>query len=75
MCRSLISVSKLTHQVLHDHPFSQRNKATKRAVGVEVGGNGERLDKIWQYRGWGGDLYKIGGGGGVRFPLPTTVYS
>ena len=31
-----------------DHPFSQRSKATKRAVGVKVGGNGEGLDKIWK---------------------------
>ena len=25
----------------HDHPFSQRNKTTKRAVGLEVGEDGE----------------------------------
>ena len=47
-----------------DHPFRQRNKTSERAVGVRVGGDGER----------GG-----GGGGGVgpnlkkevRTPLPT----
>ena len=48
-----------------DCPFSQRNKATKRAVRVEVGGKGgegEGLDKIWKKgtrKYWG--LYKIGG--------------
>ena len=26
--------------MLRDHPFSKRNKATKRAVKVEVGGEG-----------------------------------
>ena len=41
----------------HDHPFSQRNKMSKMAVKVKVGGNGkEVLDKTlktWgrQYRG------------------------
>ena len=31
----------------HDHPFTKRSKTTKRAVGVEVRGNGEGgLDKI-----------------------------
>lgn len=29
----------------HDDPFTQRNKATKRAVGVEVGGEGVEMDK------------------------------
>ena len=41
ICRSKISVSKITHQMLRDHPVSQRNKAIKGAVVVEVGGNGE----------------------------------
>ena len=27
----IISLSKITHQMWHDHPFSQKNKATKRA--------------------------------------------
>lgn len=64
MCRSIILVSKITHQMLHDHPFSQRNSATKRAVGLEVGGNGEEgvgqnLEKRGrQYRR---GLFKIGG--------------
>ena len=42
-----------------NHPFSQRNKRTKRAVGVEVGGDGKgvagsKLEK-------GGSSQKIGG--------------
>lgn len=32
----------------HDDPFTQRNKATKRAVGVEVGGEGVEMDKTWK---------------------------
>ena len=47
MCRSIISLSKIVHQMWYDHPFSLRNKTTERAVGVEVGDNRERgLDKI-----------------------------
>lgn len=40
MCRSIISLSKITYNMWCDHPFSQRNKTTKRAVKVEVGGEG-----------------------------------
>ena len=36
-----IPLSKLTHQIWRDHPFSQRNKTTERAVGVGVGGDRE----------------------------------
>ena len=43
MCRCIISLSKITHQMWHDPPFSQENKATKRVVRVEVGG--ERGEK------------------------------
>ena len=31
MCRSITSLSKITHQMWHNHLFSQRNKATKKA--------------------------------------------
>ena len=59
MCSSKISLSKITHQMWHNHPFSQRNKTTERAVGGEGfkltwkgGGVGQNLKKrIWQYRG------------------------
>ena len=45
--RSIISLSEITHQMWHDYPFSQRNKPSKIAVEVKVGGNGEEgLDKI-----------------------------
>ena len=40
MCRYIISLSKTTHQKWRDHPFSQRNKTRKGAMGVEVGGDG-----------------------------------
>ena len=40
MCPS-ISLSKIAHQMCCDHPFSQRNKITELAVGVEVGGHME----------------------------------
>ena len=50
MCRSILSLSKLAHQMWRDHSISQRNKTTERTVGVEIGGDrevGERgLDKI-----------------------------
>ena len=39
----------------HNHPFSQRNKTTERAVGVGVGGKRE----------WGGDWTKFEKGGQV----------
>ena len=37
MCRSIKSLSKITHQTCQDHPFRQRNKATERA---SIGGRG-----------------------------------
>ena len=43
MYRSTVSLSKIICQMWRDHPFSQRNKATERAVGVEVGDE----NKIW----------------------------
>ena len=44
---STISLSEITHSMWQDHPFSQRNKASKIVVEVKVGGNGkEALDKI-----------------------------
>ena len=42
----------------HDYPFSQRNKTTKRAVGLEVGEDGEE-------KGGGQNLVK-GGVGDIR---------
>ena len=57
MCISMISSSKIAHQMWRDHPFSQRKKKTKWVVGVGFGFDREGgLDKIWkreggQYRG------------------------
>ena len=34
MCRSIMSLSKITHQIWRNHPFSQANKATKRAGSI-----------------------------------------
>ena len=34
MCRSTLSLSKIAHQMWHDHPFSQRNRTTERVAGV-----------------------------------------
>ena len=48
MCRSII-LSKIAHKMWHDHPFSQRNKTTERAMEVGIGGDreeeGEGLEK------------------------------
>ena len=37
MCKSLMFLSKMAHQMWGDHPFSQRNKTTEREVGMRVG--------------------------------------
>ena len=60
MCRTII-LSKIAHQMWHDHSFSQRrNKATERAVGVEFRG-----DKDGEGGGGGGEKkLKKGKGGG-----------
>ena len=56
MCRCMISLSKITHQMWHDPPFSQENKATKRVVRVGVGGErGEkRVEQNFKKEGGGG---------------------
>ena len=41
MCRSILSLSKIAHQIWHDQPLSQRNRTTGRTVAVEVGGDKE----------------------------------
>ena len=50
MCRSILSLSKIAHQMWCDYSFSQRNRTTERTVGVEVRGDREvgerRLEKI-----------------------------
>ena len=41
MYRSILSLSKMAYQIWQDHPFSQRNRATERTVGVRIGGDRE----------------------------------
>ena len=69
MCRSILSLSKIAHQMWHDHPFSQRNRTTERSVGVRVGGDREigggegveqNLEKGEGLGNIGGALQKIG---------------
>ena len=38
-CRSILSISKITHQMWRDHPFSQRHRTTEWAIGMGVGGD------------------------------------
>ena len=38
MCRSIL-LSKIAHQIWYDYPFSQRNRMTKRTVGMGLGGD------------------------------------
>ena len=63
MCTSIISVSKIAHQISCNHPFSQRNKTTEGAVGVAVGGNRERgcWTQFEKREEGGGGLSNIGG--------------
>ena len=61
MWRSVISLSKIAHQIRHNHPFSQRNKATERALGVGVGGYRGREGFFQNLKR--GEVGKIGGGG------------
>ena len=65
MCRSVISLSKITHQMWHDHPFTQGNKKSS------GGGGWRRNGKA--VKGWVdnmGSLHKIG----ARYPLCTMSY-
>ena len=55
----------MVHQMWRDHPFIQRNKTIKRAVGVGVGGEreGGGVGQSLKKRGsqCRGGLHKIGG--------------
>ena len=53
MCRSILSLHKIAHQMWPDHSFSQINRATERTMGVgvrdetEVGGSGwTKFEKV-----------------------------
>ena len=56
----LLSLSKIAHQMWRDHPFSQRNWATERKLGVGVvvnwGVGGEEWKKC--EKGKGGRQYR-----------------
>ena len=43
--RSIISLSRMTHQMWHNHPLGQRNKTAIRAERVEVGRGGQNMKK------------------------------
>ena len=63
MCRSIISLSKIAHQMWCNqmwcnHPFCQINKTIERAVGVVVGGDRKGREKGG---GEGGQNLKKGG--------------
>ena len=66
-----MSLCKITHQMWHNHPFSQKNKATKRYWGIGLcvyggGGGGQNLKMGVSNKG--GGLYEIKS---IRIPLPT----
>ena len=41
MCTSMILLSKMVHQIWHDHPFSQKKQGNRISSGVGVGDNRE----------------------------------
>ena len=47
MCRPIISLDQITHQMLHDNPFSQRNQTTKRAGSAGKDFGGGRRERMW----------------------------
>ena len=65
---SLLSLSKIAHQMWCDYPFSKRGKATERAGGVRFGGDREGGGGWTEFEkgaanvgGGGGGLLNIGG--------------
>ena len=53
MYKSTLSLSKIAHQMWHDHPFNQRNMTSERAAGLGVGGDpdmGARGPKFEKWR-------------------------
>ena len=61
MCRSILTLSKIAHQMCCDHPFSQRSRITEKTVGVGVGGDRE----VGWGRGVGQKLKKGEGVGNI----------
>ena len=67
-CRSILSLSKVIHQMQHDHPLSQRKWSTERTVRVRVGGDRGMGGRGWvaknlkkKGRQYNMGLHKIGG--------------
>ena len=64
MCRSMISLSKIAHQMWHNHSLSHRKKATEQWE-WGAGGNREKAGhKIWKWipgdpSGWTSTVEKI----------------
>ena len=59
---SILSLSKIAHQMWRDHPLSQRNMTTERAVGMGVGGDREvEVGEGWTKCKKGGRQYRGGG--------------
>ena len=73
MCRSIISLSKIAHEMCRDHPFSYRNKTTENAVGLGVegirekeGGRGEGGGGQTKFKKGEVGNISAGGGGGLQ---------
>ena len=46
MCRSILLLSKIAHQLWHDHTLSHRNRTTERIVWVDVRGERKAEDRV-----------------------------
>ena len=53
MYKSILSLSKIAHQMWHDHPFNQRNMTSERAVGLGVGGDPDMGARGPKFEKWG----------------------
>ena len=74
MYRSIKSLSTIIHQMWCNHTFRQRNKTTKSAVRLEVGGDGKGVDWTKLENGgrqYVGVLHKIKGTSIITNPLTT----
>ena len=53
MYKSILSLSKIAHQMWHDHPFNQRNMTSERAAGLGVGGDPDMGARGPKFEKWG----------------------
>ena len=57
MCSiSILSLSKILHQIWRDHPLSQRNRTTERTICVGVGSDTEVGEGVGQNLKRGGEV-------------------